>query len=87
MIPLILAVPIFLIPVSIYAAVIGIYKKRHAFPHDYGYHLKWSAIMLSVGVTWLVLYEKLGVIIGIISVLSIILAFVYVNKAAPLRAK
>jgi len=83
LLPFVLAVPVFLIPVSIYATVVGIGKKMRAGPHDYGYHLTWSAIMLSVGVGWVVLYEKMGVISGVISILSIILAYVYINKAVP----
>lgn len=86
MIGLILAFPVFLIPVSLYTTVIGIDKKRRGVPRDYGYHLKWSAVMLSVGVGWVVLYEKMGVIIGVISVLSVILAYVYLNRIRPSHA-
>ncbi|MGB6464393.1 MAG: hypothetical protein WA799_07150 [Nitrosotalea sp.] len=80
-IPLVLSVPLFLVPVSIYTTIVGL-KYKHV-PHltqDYGYYFTWAAIMLAVGILWIALYEKMGIIIGVIAVLSIALGYVYLNK-------
>lgn len=80
-IPLVLSVPLFLIPVSIYTTVVGL-KNKHE-PHitqDHGYHLTWAGIMLAVGIGWIVLYENMGVMIGVIAILSIALGYIYLNK-------
>ncbi|MGI0046008.1 MAG: hypothetical protein ACREBB_02305 [Nitrosotalea sp.] len=80
-IPLVLSFPLFLIPVAIYTTIVGL-KSRYE-PHkteDHSYHFTWAAIMLSVGVGWIILYEGTGVIIGAIAVLSITLGYVYLNK-------
>lgn len=80
-IPLILTVPVFLIPVSVYVTIIGVNSKKG--PHmtqDYSYHFTWAGIMLVVGIEWILLYEKSGVIIGVIAGLAITLGFVYLNR-------
>lgn len=80
MVPIILATPLFLIPVSIYTTALGISKRRHGIKYDYGYHFAWSAIMLAIGAGWILLYEKMGVVISIIAVLAVVLGYVYLNK-------
>lgn len=80
-IPLVLSAPLFLIPVSIYTTVIGL-KNKHE-PHitqEYSYHFTWAGIMLAVGIGWIVLYENMGVGIGVIAILSIALGYIYLNK-------
>lgn len=80
-IPLVLSMPLFLIPVAIHTTIIGLrYKQVPHLTQDYSYHFVWAAIMLSVGVGWILLYEKMGIIIGSIAVLSIALGYVYLNK-------
>ena len=80
-IPFVLSIPLFLIPVSIYTTVIGLKNKRIShITQDYGYYLTWAGIMLAVGIGWIVLYENMGIVIGVIVVLSITLGYVYLNK-------
>ncbi len=79
-IPIVLAVPMFLIPISLYTTALGINKKMHSVERDYGYHFTWSAIMLAIGVACIVFYEKAGITVSIISVLAIILGYIYLNK-------
>jgi hypothetical protein len=80
-IPLVLSVPLFLVPVSIYTTIVGLkYKQVPHLAQDYTYYFTWAAVMLSVGVSWILLYEKTGIIIGAIAVLSIVLGYVYLNK-------
>ena len=79
--PIILSIPLFLIPLAIYATIIGL-KSKHE-PHktqDHSYYFTWGGIMLAVGVGWIILYEGIGVILGIIAVFSIALGYVYLNK-------
>ncbi|MDE1766395.1 MAG: hypothetical protein KGI27_09015 [Thaumarchaeota archaeon] len=79
-IPIVLAAPLFLIPVSAYATALGINKRRHVVERDYGYHFAWSAVMLAIGVGWILLYEKAGVMMSMIAVLAIVLGYVHLNK-------
>lgn len=80
-IPLVLSVPLFLVPVSIYTTIIGLkYKQAPHVTQDYSYYLTWAAIMLAIGTSWIVFYEKMGLVIGAIAVLSIALGYVYLNK-------
>lgn len=80
-IPLALSVPFFLVPVSVYTTIVGLrYRQTHHITQDYSYYFVWAAVMLAVGISWIVIYEKAGPVVGIISVLSIALGFVYLNK-------
>ncbi|SMH71245.1 hypothetical protein [Candidatus Nitrosotalea okcheonensis] len=81
LIPLVLSIPLFLIPVSIYTTVLGLRNKQKPYAtSDHDYYFTWAGIMLAVGIGWIVLYEKMGVVIGVISILSIVLGYVYLNK-------
>ncbi|MFZ1077664.1 MAG: hypothetical protein WAN47_09590 [Nitrosotalea sp.] len=85
-IPLALSVPLFLVPVSVYTTIVGLrYKQAPRLTQDYTYYFTWAAVMLSVGVSWILLYEKTGMIIGVIAVLSIVLGYVYLNKIKSSR--
>lgn len=80
-IQLVLSFPLFLIPVAIYTTIIGFRSKQE--PHktqDYSYHFEWAGIMLAVGIGWVILYFGMGIIIGAISVLSVALGYVYLDK-------
>lgn len=80
-VPLVLTFPLFLIPIGIYTTTIGFTSRKE--PHkteDHSYYFTWAGIILAVGIGWIVFYEGFGVIIGIISVLSITLGFVYLSK-------
>lgn len=80
-IPLVLTVPLFLVPLSIYVTMLGLKNRQR--PHitqNYSYYFTWGGIMVAVGVGWITLYENMGVIIGAIAILSIALAYVYLNK-------
>ncbi len=80
-IPLVLTFPLFLIPIGIYTTIIGFKSRRELHKTEgHGYYFTWAGIMLAVGIGWVVLYEGLGVIMGIIMVLAIALGFVYLNK-------
>ncbi len=80
-IPLVLSIPLFLIPVSIYTTVIGLNKKKEFhITQDYSYYFTWAGIMLAIGIGLVVIYENMGIVIGVISVLSIALGYVYLNK-------
>ncbi len=80
-IPLVLSVPLFLVPLSVYTTIVGLrYKQVSHLTQDYTYYFTWAAVMLSVGISWILLYEKTGIIIGVIAVLSIVLGYVYLNK-------
>ena len=80
-IPLALSVPLFLVPVSVYTTIVGFrYRQAPHITQDYSYHFVWAAVMLAVGVLWIALYEKMGIVIGVIAVLSIVLGYVYLNK-------
>jgi hypothetical protein len=81
LIPFILTLPIFLLPVSAYITIIGINStKERKMTQDYSYYFTWAAIMFVVGIEWILLYEKIGVIIGVIAGLVVALGFVYLNK-------
>jgi len=85
-IPLALSVPLFLVPVSVYTTIVGFrYRQAPHITQDYSYHFVWAAVMLAVGVLWIALYEKLGMVIGVIAVLSIALGYVYLNKIKSTR--
>ena len=85
-IPLALSVPLFLVPVSVYTTIVGFrYRQAPHITQDYSYHFVWAAVMLAVGVLWIALYEKVGIVIGVISVLSIALGYVYLNKIKSAR--
>ena len=85
-IPLALSVPLFLVPVSVYTTIVGFrYRQAPHITQDYSYHFVWAAVMLAVGVLWIALYEKLGIVIGVIAVLSIALGYVYLNKIKSTR--
>ncbi|MGI0072612.1 MAG: hypothetical protein ACREA3_02225 [Nitrosotalea sp.] len=80
-IPPVLSVPLFLIPIAIYTTIIGL-KSKHE-PHktqNHSYHFTWAGIMLAIGIGWIILYEGMGATIGAIVVLSIALGYVYLNK-------
>lgn len=80
-VPLILTVPVFLIPVSVYTTNIGLSSRKQ--PHttqDYSYYLTWAAIMLAIGIEWIILYEKMDIAIGVITGLAIALGYVYLNR-------
>ena len=80
-IPLVLSVPLFLVPVSIYATIIGLkYKPMPHLTPDHSYYLTWAAIMLAGGISGIVLYEKMGLVIVAIAVLSVALGYIYLNK-------
>ena len=80
-IPIILSIPLFLIPLSIYTTTIGLNKKKELhITQDYSYYFTWAGIMLAIGIGWIVIYENMGIVIGVISMLSIALGFVYLNK-------
>lgn len=80
-IPLILTVPIFLIPISIYITIIGLYsKKEHSITQDYGYYFTWAGIMLAACIEWILLYDKMGIIFGVIAGLAVAIGFVYLNR-------
>lgn len=77
-IPPIIGLPLFLVLISIYTTIIGLKSKMGRTPsHTYG--LVWSGIMLSVGAAWLLLYQGVDIIMALISVLIIILVYVYLN--------
>ena len=85
-IPLALSVPLFLVPVSVYTTIVGFrYRQAPHITQDYSYHFVWAAVMLAVGVLWIALYEKMGIVIGVIAVLSIALGYVYLNKIKSTR--
>jgi hypothetical protein len=85
-IPLALSVPLFLVPVSIYTTIVGFrYEQAPHITQDYSYDFVWAAVMLAVGVLWIALYEKMGIVIGVIVVLSIVLGYVYLNKIKSSR--
>ena len=52
---------------------------------DYSYYFTWAAIMLVIGAEWILLYEKMGIMIGVIAGLSIALGYVYLNRFKSLR--
>ncbi|MGI0101617.1 MAG: hypothetical protein ACREA7_03360 [Nitrosotalea sp.] len=88
LVPLILTIPLFLIPVSIYTTVIGFKNvKERSMTQDYGYYFTWASIMMIVGIVWIVIDEKLGVIIGIISTLAVVLCYVYLNRAKSIMVR
>jgi len=81
-IPLILSIPFFLIPISTYTTIIGLNSRQeHNRTQNYSYYFTWAAIMLAISITWILLYENMGVIMGIIAVLVITLGYVYLNRA------
>jgi hypothetical protein len=85
-IPLVLSVPLFLVPVSIYTTIVGLkYKQVPHVTQNYSYYLTLAAIMLAAGIGWILLYENMGLVIVIISVLSIALGYVYLNKIKSSR--
>ncbi len=80
-VPLILTLPVFLFPVSVYTSIIGLYdKKQPHLTHDYTYYFTWGAIMLVTGIEWILLYERMDITIEVIAGLSIALGYVYLNK-------
>ncbi len=88
LVPLILTIPLFLIPVSVYTTVIGFKNvKERNMTQDYSYYFTWASIMMIVGIVWIVIDEKLGVIIGIISTLAVALCYVYLNRAKSIMVR
>lgn len=80
-IPTLLLIPIFLIPVSLYTTILGFMSKKEIhMTQDYSYYFSWAGIMMAVGIGWIVLYEKMDLIFGVIAIFSIVLAYVYMNK-------
>jgi hypothetical protein len=77
-IPAIISLPLFLVLISIYTTIVGLRAKKVRTP-SHTYSLVWSGIMLSVGIAWLLLYRGLDIIMALISVLVIILVYVYLN--------
>lgn len=81
-IPLILSFPLFLIPIAAYTTTAGFKtEKSHRGVEASRYHFTWAGIMSAVGIGWIVLYEGIGIIAGIICILSITLGFIYLHKA------
>jgi hypothetical protein len=86
-IPFILSIPVFLIPVSVYTTIIGLNSKKESrMTQDHSYYFTWAAIMLTIGAEWILLYEKFGITIGVIDGLAIALGYVYLNRFKSLRA-
>ena len=85
-VPLVLAIPLFLIPVSIYTTVIGLKSRQERnITQNYSYYFTLSAVMLTIGIAWIVLYENMGVIMTVIAVLAIALGYVYLNKIKSIK--
>ncbi len=85
-VPLVLSIPFFLIPFSIYTTVIGLKSKQERnIAQNHSYYFTWSAVMLTIGIGWIVLYENMGVIMTVITVLAIALGYVYLNKIKSVK--
>ena len=81
-IPLVLSFPAFLFPVGTYTAIIGFRAASEPHKTEKGnYFFTWAAIMLAVGLGWVLLYEGSGFTYVTVAVLSVSLGFMYINKA------
>jgi hypothetical protein len=87
-IPPTISLPLFLVLISIYMTILGLKSKLGRTP-SHTYNLVWAGIMLSIGIAWLLLYQGADIIMALISVLIIVLVYVYLNhfKSRSIRTR
>ncbi len=78
-IPSILAFPIFLLPISLYLAImaagnVSLEKMTHT------YYLVWSGVAMAILVSWLTVYIFPNPILATVEVLVIFLVYYYLNR-------
>lgn len=81
-ITVLLAIPLFLIPPSLYLTAVGLTSESEkATVPAYTYYFTWSGVMLVVSLVWISLYEGLGAALSLVVALVVVLVYLFVNRA------